>query len=158
MARFRTFCNVSRLVFATLLLTASTAHGTQVHTAPEGLYAHQIGHICFFFSMGILIYWLRHRRLTSNLGWRYLQYAALFLMLWNVDAALTHLLESQATFFITANAGTIRAHIIAKPHRETITSFYYLLKMDHLLCVPGLVFLYLSLRELLRQAQEKIKA
>jgi len=67
-----------------ILLSAEPALGTQAHSAPEGLYAHQLAHIFFTVSMGVLIYWLRERQLVQSLGWRYIQYAPLFFILWNL--------------------------------------------------------------------------
>lgn len=144
---------IGHLVAAWLLVSAQPATAAQVHAAPEGLYVHQIGHLIFILAMGILIYWLRQRRLTHHLGWRRLQYAALFFVLWNVDAFLTHLLESRPDLFTPLEIGTWQARITAIPGRELQVALYYLAKMDHLLCVPAIVFLYLALRELLRGGQ-----
>jgi len=136
-----------------LLVSAQPAAAAQVHAAPEGLYAHQIGHLIFIVAMGILIYWLRHRRLTHHQGWRRLQYAALFFILWNADAGLAHFLESRPGLFTSLDLGTWQARLTAAPGREVPVAIYYLVKMDHLLCVPAIVFLYLALRELLRDGQ-----
>lgn len=144
---------IGYLVAAWLLVSAQPAAAAQVHAAPEGLYAHQIGHLIFIVAMGILIYWLRHRRLTHHQGWRRLQYAALFFMLWNADAGLAHLLESRSGLFTSFDLGTWQARLTAAPGREFPVAIYYLAKMDHLLCVPAIVFLYLALRELLQGGQ-----
>jgi transcriptional regulator of acetoin/glycerol metabolism len=77
----------------TLVLVAKQAFATQAHSAPKGLYAHQLGHIFFIVPMGVLIYWLRARQLVQMVGWRYIQHAALFFILWNLDAFCVHLLE-----------------------------------------------------------------
>jgi hypothetical protein len=82
------------LIGAVLLFT-EPAFATQAHSAPEGLYAHQLAHIFFIISIGVLIYWLRERKLVQAVGWRYIQYAALFFILWNLDAFSVHLLEEQ---------------------------------------------------------------
>lgn len=60
------------------LMPVDNAGATQVHGGPEGLYVHQIAHFFFMFSMAILIYWLRERRLVQEKGWRFVQYAAFF--------------------------------------------------------------------------------
>ena len=70
----------------TLVLVAKQAFATQAHSAPKGLYAHQLGHIFFIVPMGVLIYWLRARQLVQMVGRRYIQHAAL-------DAFCVHLLE-----------------------------------------------------------------
>ncbi|MBZ4659595.1 MAG: hypothetical protein JG766_1518 [Desulfacinum sp.] len=123
---------------------------TQVHAEPEGLYAHQLAHAFFLVSMGILVYWLRERHLTQHRGWRYLQYAAIFFILWNVDTMFVHHLEGREDLFLTFSKGTLQAALQPFPGREWLTWAFYLGKMDHLLCVPAILFLYLSLRELIR--------
>ena len=131
-----------------LWLFPGIAWGAQVHAAPEGLYAHQIGHLIFLLALGILIYWLRCRRLTHNKGWLRLQYAALFFALWNVDAFIAHVLESRPPFFVKVAGRSWHVLWVPNPGHQTLTLVYYLIKMDHLLCVPAIIFLYLALREL----------
>ncbi|MDX1708368.1 MAG: hypothetical protein R3274_07195, partial [Desulfobacterales bacterium] len=53
-----------------ILIIAEPAFATQAHSAPEGLYAHQLAHVFFIISMGVLIYWLRARQLVRSAGWR----------------------------------------------------------------------------------------
>ena len=61
-----------------LILMPATALATQGHNDPEGLVVHQMSHLFFVFSMGILIYWLRARDLVRHVGWRYIQYSSVF--------------------------------------------------------------------------------
>ena len=79
-------CLQKTLLVLAIALVSEPALATQAHSAPEGLYAHQLAHIFFIVSMGVLIYWLRERKLVQAVGWRYIQYAALFFILWNLDA------------------------------------------------------------------------
>jgi hypothetical protein len=57
---------------ALILFIAQPVLATQAHSAPEGLYAHQLDHIFFIISMGVLIYWLRARQLVKVVGWRHI--------------------------------------------------------------------------------------
>lgn len=143
------------LVFGVLfsLTMASQAGATQVHAEPEGLYAHQIAHVFFILSMGILIYWLRERNLVKEKGWRFIQYAALFFILYNVDAMIAHYLDGREDIFERIDAGTwhARIHLLKGPWELGL--LYYIVKMDHLLSVPAVVFLYAGLRQLLKQAK-----
>ncbi|MEJ5349283.1 MAG: hypothetical protein WHS46_11420 [Desulfosoma sp.] len=123
---------------------------TQIHADPEGLYSHQMGHGFFILSMGVLAYWLRGRRLIRYKGWRYLQYSALLFTLWNLDAILVHHLENQDDIFMKFSEGTLHAYLRPYPGREWLAWIFFLGKMDHLLCVPAIVFLYLALREMRR--------
>ena len=124
----------SALIVVILAIT-EPALATQAHSAPEGLYAHQLAHIFFIISMGVLTYWLRERKLVQAVGWRHIQYSALFFILWNVDAFFVHLVEEQ---------------IVDSP---VLVWLYYAAKLDHLLCVPALLFLFFGLRRLLRDAE-----
>ena len=137
-----------------LLAAANPAHATQVHLGQEGLYAHQIAHVFFIIALGTLIYWLRERKLVMETGWRFVQYSAIFFVLWNLDALLVHYLDGRNDLFETINAGAWNAsiHVIEGP--SALAAVYYLGKMDHLLCVPAVVFLYAGLRQLLKQARQ----
>ncbi len=138
-------------IFGYLLLSSQAAVAIQAHNGPEGLYAHQMSHILFMFSLGVLIYWLRGNSLIENSGWRYVQYGAFFLILWNIDAVLGHYLDGRGDLFeiIDEGAWSARVHFV---HGSTrVMLLYYFAKLDHLFCVPGLVFLYMGLRQLLKQ-------
>jgi hypothetical protein len=133
---------------------AGPAFATQVHAHPEGLYSHQIAHGFFALSMGILIYWLRQRRLVKEPGWRLIQFAALFFILWNADAMVAHYLDDHSELLRIIDAGSWHAAIVVAGSSDLLTVLYYLVKLDHLLCVPAIVLLTLGLRQLLRTAQE----
>lgn len=123
---------------------------TQSHGAPEGLYVHQLSHLFFFFSMGILIYWLRVRNLVQETGWRYIQYSAFLFILWTLDAFAAHMFDEQ---FQWVNVTRLdRWHIRLDASHEWINLFYYIIKLDHLLCVPAIVFLYAGLKRLAASA------
>ncbi|MGC8493077.1 MAG: hypothetical protein ACP5SH_15210 [Syntrophobacteraceae bacterium] len=137
-----------------VLCCAQAALATQAHGAPEGLYVHQMAHILFIFSLGVLVYWLREHSLTREPGWRYVQYAAFFLILWNMDAVLTHYLDSHLGLFATIDEGGWHARIhLTHGTGRLLLLLYYFAKLDHLLCVPGIVFLYAGLRRLLQQVE-----
>ena len=135
-----------------ILFIAEPALATQAHGAPEGLYAHQLAHIFFIISMGVLIYWLRARQLIKVVGWRHIQYAALFFILWNVDALCVHLLEEQMAVIDVQRLAGWQIRISAPNHPESLLPWlYYVAKLDHLLSVPALLFLYAGLKRLLTE-------
>jgi hypothetical protein len=137
------------VLFIWLFLPA-TAYATQTHGGLEGLYVHQIAHLFFTLSMGLLIYWLRKRGLVTRKGWRYIQYAALFFIAWNLDAFFSHWLLEQSGFISVENIQGVQMRItLVKGHRW-LAEIYYLTKFDHLLCVPAMLFLLLGLRRLYR--------
>jgi hypothetical protein len=139
----------------TMLLIDAPALATQAHGTPEGLYAHQLAHIFFIVSMGVLIYWLRERKLVEAVGWRYIQYAALFFILWNLDAFGVHLLEEQIAVIDVRRIDSWKLSITVANHSDALIWLYYAAKLDHLLCVPALLFLYFGLRRLLKEADAK---
>lgn len=135
------------------LPAAAPAHATQMHGAPEGLYLHQFSHLFFIFAMGILVYWLRSRALVKEPGWRYLQYACLFFLLWSLDAFVIHLLDEQAQWVGVTHLDAWRLRLDAPAGAQWLAFVYFLLKLDHLLCVPGMVFLFMGLRHLSRRPE-----
>lgn len=138
-----------------ILLFSQPAAATQAHSAPEGLYAHQLAHIFFIVSMGVLIYWLRQRRLVQAVGWRYIQYAALFFILWNLDAFSVHLLEEVLAVIDVQRINRWDIRLSSATHSQALAWVYYAVKLDHLLCVPALLFLYFGLRRLLKETEMK---
>ena len=92
------------------------------------------------------------RQLVKERGWRLIQLAALFFILWNVDAFAVHILDDRSDLFRTIDAGTWHESIQFDRNIELLAVLYYLGKMDHLLCAPGMILLYLGLRSLLQDA------
>ncbi|HEX5681127.1 MAG TPA: hypothetical protein VFX82_09875 [Desulfobacterales bacterium] len=124
----------------------------QEHGAPEGIYSHQGAHVFFTASMGLLIFWLRQRRLVREPGWRCIQYAALFFILWNIDAFTAHFLDEQSGVLDTVMAVPGKIKIEVDENLIPLAWLYYMAKLDHVLCVPAMLFLYAGLRRLLKDA------
>jgi hypothetical protein len=136
-------------------LVPLSALAVQEHGAPEGLYTHQGAHLFFVASLGLLIYRLRQRQLVREAGWRWIQYAALFFILWNIDAFTAHLMDEQLGLVDIAPAGGWRVRIDAGDFPPALAMLYYAAKLDHLLCVPAMLFLYFGLRRLLKDAGQR---
>lgn len=134
-----------------VLLGAGPALATQTHGEPEGLVGHQLAHLFFMFSMGVLIYWLGARRLTRERGWRYIQYAAILLILWNVDAFAVHMLDEFTGILVVERQTDWTISIAARPGYEMLVPLYYMVKLDHLLCVPALLLLLVGINRLARE-------
>lgn len=128
---------------------------TQTHGEPEGLYAHQFAHLFFIVSMGIFEYSLRQRNLVKERGWRYLQFAAILLILWNLDAAVVHFLDEQVQVLSVQSLAHWQWRIITGPDDRALALVYYLVKLDHLLAVPAMICLYKGLRRLLADSWKK---
>jgi hypothetical protein len=140
------------IIFLLIFLTPSTGVATQGHTGVEGVHVHQFAHLFFVFSMGTFIYWLRKRELVRMAGWRYLQYSALFFILWNIDAFTVHFLEEQLEAVTVSKVDALHVLISAPEGYEWLEYIYYLAKLDHLVCVPAMVLLYLALKNILRES------
>jgi hypothetical protein len=131
-----------------------TVVATQAHGAPEGIYAHQFAHLFFLLSMVIFVYWLRQRKLVEKRGWLYIQYAALFFILWNFDVIVVHFLDEQAVLVAVEKVDSVHIRI-SSPLGRPAEIFYYLGKMDHFLCVPAMLFLFLGLRRLSAETMDE---
>jgi hypothetical protein len=141
-----------RLAVVGATLWPASAWATQTHGGLEGLWVHQAAHLFFAFSMGLLIFWLRKWRLTMSQGWRYIQFAALFFIAWNMDTMASHWLQEQSGLIVVRNIAPFKMQIVAAENWRWLSEVYYLTRLDHLLCVPALVFLFLGFRRLLRTA------
>jgi hypothetical protein len=96
--------------------------------------------------MGLLVYWIRTRRLFNNTGWRHIHYSAILFMFWTTDAFFAHLLDENYDWIHVSRVDAWHIHIDASSPLTAM--IYYLLKLDHMWCVPALLFLLLGLRRL----------
>ncbi len=135
------------------LFSSAPAFATQGHAGIEGVWVHQFAHLFFLFSMMLLIYWLRQAGLVKVPGWRYFQYAALFFILWNVDTILVHFLDEQIQAVKVGNISGWQIQVATADGREWLATVYYLAKLDHLLCVPAMVCLWIGLRHMLKEVR-----
>ena len=133
------------------IIIPSSALALQNHGGAEGLYVHQMSHIFFMLSMGSLIYWLRERNLVRDIGWRYIQYSAFLFICWTFDAFVVHFVDEQLTIVRIREAGW---QIRINDSVGWLEMIYYIGKLDHLLCVPAIFFLYRGLELLLKQTGE----
>ena len=136
-------------LLAGIALVPNSVLATQGHGGIEGVYAHQLAHVFFIISMGGLIYWLKQRGLVRENGWKLIRLSAFFFVLWNLDAFFVHALDDQFKIIHVQHVGPWSVSVTDVDHRRVIEGLYYLAKLDHLLCVPAIIFLYLGLKRLL---------
>lgn len=120
------------------------AWAIQVHPAPEGLYAHQIAHVFFALSLTLLAFWLQRRGLVGTPGWRWIQVACLLLVAWNLVALCGHWVEGR--LIEPALLHSKQGDMLAVESPWAV--LYYVLKMDHFVCVPGMACLFFGLKRL----------
>ena len=117
----------------------------QTHGAPEGLYAHQLGHAAFFAAMVYI--WFRTRSRPGS-GWGLIRLSFIFFALWNINTFLVHAIEASLPVDqFEANAGGQAQDFVLRTGMDV---YFYFGKMDHLLCAPAALLLGLGLRRLRR--------
>jgi len=77
--------------------------------------------------------------------------SGLFFILWNVDAYTVHYIEEQLDLLKIARQGPWLLEVRAPEGFGWLSRLYYVAKLDHLLSVPALVFMYLGLKRLLHE-------
>lgn len=127
-----------------LLALPADAWALQVHGEPEGLYVHQMAHLHYIFALGYF-YWDIRRTSFTGRGWRYLQMFCLLMTCWNLLAFIGHIagayLAPESFMQTDCYLGTRLLHPI------TFNKYlYYVTKLDHLIYVPAMFFLFLGLR------------
>jgi len=134
-------------LFATLVFPAR-ANALQAHAYP-GLYVHMLAHL--FFLVAMIGFGLRIQRtwLSARASWRSIAWAAWLMALWNVWAMGGHLVELAIDpgVLLRSDAHEIPDLLLAGWKEK----LYYLLKMDHLVSLPALVFLYRGLSGIARE-------
>ena len=98
--------------------------------------------------MAALIFTVTGKELDKQKGWRLIQYSAFFFILWNLDAIAAHFFDNQIHAVKIENISIWKMRIITNNDSSLLAWFYYVLKLDHLLCVPAMLFLYKGLSSL----------
>jgi hypothetical protein len=126
----------------------SQALAIQSHGGGEGLYVHQGAHLFFIVSMASVAWRIRRSALKEQRAWRLMSTAAWLMVAWNIWAFTGHALE---TFVpgehLVRVPGTDTPALLVETVRDVC---YYVLRMDHLLAVPAVLYFYLALRAMLR--------
>ena len=132
------------LLLLTLTVYPGNAWAVQSHGAPEGLYVHQLAHVFFTAALCYLIWGIRQSAFKSR-GWRFLQIFCVCMILWNVVAFTGHSLASSMENAHFIREGGYLSTRLQGPF-TSIKLWYYFTKLDHLLSVPALLFLYLAMK------------
>jgi len=143
---------IFRILAASLLFQgalAAPALAIQTHGAPEGLYVHQIGHVLYGLAMLGFAIRIRVSRLAPRKSWKLMSLGAFLLFCWNGWAFIGHVLDMRipSIDFLLNEQGIKMGLVLRTP----VDWLYYLFKMDHLICVPALLCIYLSLQRMNRR-------
>jgi len=123
-------------------------HAVQTHGEPEGLYAHQMGHVAFLAAMIYIGLRIRARR---GAGWGFIRLSFIFFALWNVNAFLVHAIQASLSPDQFEGVPGGLAQFFSP--RSGVDIYFFFGKMDHLLCAPATLFLGLGLRRLGRSGR-----
>ena len=143
----------THIIPITLLLLfglAENCWALQSHGAPEGIYVHQMGHLLFMGALGYLYWHTRTSPAIESKGWRFLQISCFFLIAWNLIAFTGHEAFGRLSPSDFIDKNTWREQLA--PPITGMKILYYLTKMDHVLNVPGLIALVISLRTFYQEA------
>ena len=124
--------------------TPAKVWALQSHGAPEGNYVHQMAHLLFMGSLLYLYWHTRHTPALASRGWKYLQIFCIVFTCWNILAFVGH----EAFGYLTSD-DFIEKNGLKESIAGPITAvkvIYFVTKMDHLLYVPALLALVISLR------------
>jgi hypothetical protein len=129
---------------ASLTLGPLPAFAIQTHGHPEGLYAHQMGHIIFLAAMIYVCWQIWQRHLGSRPGFRCLFWACSLFAAWNLLTFWGHWAEEGLDpAAIDSRAG----YLFRQLHINDLNGLiYYLATLDHLILIPALWLFYLALR------------
>ncbi len=141
------------IAFICCILLPEQCMALQTHGEPEGIYVHQMAHILYMTAMGYL-YWDTKRSTFSGRGWTYLRIFCVFTILWNFLALIGHASVQHLHAEDFTVAGGYLASKINMPF-TFVKIVYYTAKLDHLLAVPAMFFLYLGLRSFYKNSLEE---
>jgi hypothetical protein len=127
-----------------LLVLPAPALAIQLHTGNAGIIAHQIGHLFFLFAMVALMFTINSQGLIRQKGWRQIQLAALFFIFWNLDTLVAHFLDNQIEVVRIETLSITQMAVTTQSDSQLLAVIYYFLKMDHLWCVPAMIFLFMG--------------
>ncbi len=136
------------------LIFLPNAYATQLHASSEGIITHQVGHLFFLFSMVALIFTITGKELDTQKGWRLIQYSAFFFILWNLDAVAAHFFDNQIHAVKIENISLGRIRVVTENGSPFLAWLYYVLKLDHLLCVPAMFFFYRGISSLVKEQRQ----
>ncbi|MCP3875831.1 MAG: hypothetical protein GY699_22095 [Desulfobacteraceae bacterium] len=142
------------MAVAIVLISPQTAQAIQLHASSEGIITHQMGHLFFLLSMVALIFTISGKNLNKQKGWRLIQYSAFFFTLWNLDTITAHFIDNQIHAVHIENISLTQIRVVAQNGSSILSWFYYVLKLDHLLCVPAMFFLYRGLSSLVKEQKQ----
>jgi hypothetical protein len=130
------------------------AWAIQTHAHPEGLYAHQMGHVAFLGAMIYVCWQIWRSHLLSRPGFRHLFWACILFGCWNVLTFCGHWAEEGLDPGAIDRQG---GHLFRQLHITDLGGLiYYLASLDHLILIPAFWLFYLGLKDFLAGQQKEL--
>ncbi len=129
------------IVIVVFTMLPSQCLAFQEHGAREGLYIHQLAHICFGSSMLWLFFMILRSSFWQKMWWKAIAMGALTLAFWNVMTFVGH--------FLGLSVGFSCASLLVSLN-TTKFWIWYLTKFDTVVSCIAMLFFYLGLRRLNR--------
>ena len=142
------------MITASWILLPVDAFAIQLHASTEGIITHQMGHLFFLFSMVVLIITITDKGLNTQKGWRFIQYSAFLFVLWNLDVVTAHFFDNQIHAVKIENLTIGQIRLVTNNDSSVLAWLYYVLKLDHLLCVPAMLFLFRGVSSLVNEQKQ----
>jgi len=136
------FIRASLFACACLIFVPEQVFALQTHSAPEGIYVHQMAHILFTAALGYL-FWDTKRSAFSGRGWTYLRVFCVLTIIWNILAFSGHYATDK---LIPEDFTHVDGYLFSTVNGPVtlIKVIYYTAKLDHLVTVPAMIFLCLN--------------
>lgn len=125
-----------------VVLGPGPAWAVQTHGGPEGLVAHQFGHVLFAAGM-ISLLGIGSRARWSGAGWSRFKAFLWLIVLWNGITFTGHLLDQAIDPGQFVREG---GQILQFEAAGLVDWMYYLTRLDHVVLIPALFFLLAALR------------
>lgn len=144
------------LLFALFLLWfPNPAWAVQVHGQSEGWIVHQMAHLLFCAALVFLLTVLHRRPPGISRPWKQMKLSLLLFLLWNIDTTTVHWLARRLPEGAVDQCASLADSHLHLPDTG-LWMFYYLGSLDHLLCVPAIVLLFLSLRGFAAETNQRV--
>jgi len=113
---------------------------------------HLFGHILFSSSIIFILFFLKGHPFGRSRKWTCFRLSLILFLIWNLDTMTNHILLRMMMKEDVMIEGFFMRHYVAAPVTP-LKLAYYLTSFDHVICVPAMFLLVISLRLFWRDQQ-----
>ncbi len=137
-------------VALTLLFIPAPAYAFMPHEY-TGIYVHQAAHIFLTLSLSTFVLRAQYTNFKNKAAWNKIIFGTWLLIIWSLTTMAGHFLELVVTKdSMIMEPGANTPSLVLRSSLEVI---FYILKMDHLLSVPAMLYFFAGLRVLCKSSQ-----